>query len=184
MTIYVAAALVVAKLVAMASGRVDPLLALLVALILAGILWIAPASQLAAGQRRSQTAPYGTPARDRSRRAASGHELPEKAAALRARGARAEHHEVSAAACRGWSRGERRCHVRASAEHIAGGVEAFDLVACLGESAVDLYAKLFDRHGSGGGAVRRHNRSCDQCRLIASGCRTASNDSGRMGGST
>src|SRR5215470_8374332 len=47
--IYVAAALVGAALVAMASGRVDPLLALLVALILAGILGIAPASQLAAG---------------------------------------------------------------------------------------------------------------------------------------
>jgi di/tricarboxylate transporter len=47
--IYVAGALVVAALVAMASGRVDPLLALLVALILAGILGIAPADQLAAG---------------------------------------------------------------------------------------------------------------------------------------
>lgn len=47
--IYVAAGIVVAALVAMASGRVDPLLALLVALILAGILGIAPADQLAAG---------------------------------------------------------------------------------------------------------------------------------------
>src|SRR5262245_10465525 len=47
--IYVAAGLVVAALVAMASGRVDPLLALLVALILAGILGIAPADQLASG---------------------------------------------------------------------------------------------------------------------------------------
>src|SRR5262249_25698696 len=47
--IYVAAALVGAALVAMASGRVDPLLALLVALILAGILGIAPADQLASG---------------------------------------------------------------------------------------------------------------------------------------
>jgi len=47
--IYVAAGLVVATLVAMASGRVDPLLALLVALILAAILGIAPANQLAAG---------------------------------------------------------------------------------------------------------------------------------------
>ncbi|MGN6168301.1 MAG: SLC13 family permease [Solirubrobacteraceae bacterium] len=49
MMIYVAAGLVIAALVAMASGRVDPLLALLVTLILAGILGIAPADQLAAG---------------------------------------------------------------------------------------------------------------------------------------
>jgi di/tricarboxylate transporter len=47
--IYVAAILVVGALVAMASGRVDPLVALLVALILAGILGIAPAEQLAGG---------------------------------------------------------------------------------------------------------------------------------------
>jgi hypothetical protein len=47
--IYVAAGLVLAALVAMASGRVDPLLALLVVLILAAILGIAPADQLAAG---------------------------------------------------------------------------------------------------------------------------------------
>ncbi|HTX12991.1 MAG TPA: SLC13 family permease [Solirubrobacteraceae bacterium] len=47
--IYVAAGLVIATLVAMASGAVDPLIALLVALILAGILGIAPADQLAAG---------------------------------------------------------------------------------------------------------------------------------------
>jgi di/tricarboxylate transporter len=47
--IYVAAVLVVVTLVVMASGIVDPLLALLVALILAGILGIAPASRLAAG---------------------------------------------------------------------------------------------------------------------------------------
>src|SRR5262245_35658080 len=47
--IYVAAGLVVAALVAMASGRIDPLLALLVALILAGILGIAPPAQLASG---------------------------------------------------------------------------------------------------------------------------------------
>jgi hypothetical protein len=47
--IYVAAGLVVAALVAMAAGRVDPLVALLVALILAGILGIAPADQLAPG---------------------------------------------------------------------------------------------------------------------------------------
>jgi di/tricarboxylate transporter len=47
--IYLAAGLVVAALVAMGSGKVDPLLALLVALILAGILGIAPADQLAAG---------------------------------------------------------------------------------------------------------------------------------------
>jgi di/tricarboxylate transporter len=46
---YVAAALVVAALVAMVSGRVDPLFALLVALIFAGILGIAPPDQLAAG---------------------------------------------------------------------------------------------------------------------------------------
>ena len=49
MTIYVAAILVVAALAAMASGRVDPLLSLLVALILAGILGIAPVDQLAGG---------------------------------------------------------------------------------------------------------------------------------------
>ena len=47
--IYVAAALVLAALVAMASGRVDPLLALLVVLILAAILGIAPVDQLAGG---------------------------------------------------------------------------------------------------------------------------------------
>src|SRR5262245_32055993 len=47
--IYVAAGLVLATLVAMASGRVDPLLALLVALIAAAILGIAPTDQLAAG---------------------------------------------------------------------------------------------------------------------------------------
>jgi hypothetical protein len=47
--IYVAAGLVVGALVAMASGKVDPLLSVLVALILAGILGIAPADQLAAG---------------------------------------------------------------------------------------------------------------------------------------
>src|SRR5690349_15241994 len=47
--IYVAAVLVIAALLAMASGRVDPLLSLLVVLILAGILGIASAEQLAAG---------------------------------------------------------------------------------------------------------------------------------------
>src|SRR5215468_4983126 len=47
--IYVAAGLVVAALAAMASGKVDPLLALLVALIAAAILGIAPSEQLAAG---------------------------------------------------------------------------------------------------------------------------------------
>jgi di/tricarboxylate transporter len=47
--IYVAGALVVATLVAMASGKVDPLLALLAALIVAAILDIAPPSELAAG---------------------------------------------------------------------------------------------------------------------------------------
>jgi Na+/H+ antiporter NhaD/arsenite permease-like protein len=47
--IYVAAILVVAALVAMASGKVDPLVALLVALILAGILGIAPVEKLAGG---------------------------------------------------------------------------------------------------------------------------------------
>jgi di/tricarboxylate transporter len=49
MKMYVAAVLVVAVLVVMASGRADPLLALLIALILAAILGIAPVSQLAAG---------------------------------------------------------------------------------------------------------------------------------------
>jgi di/tricarboxylate transporter len=47
--IYVAAVLVVAALVVMASGWIDPLLALVVALILAGILGLAPADQLTAG---------------------------------------------------------------------------------------------------------------------------------------
>jgi di/tricarboxylate transporter len=47
--IYVAAGLVIGALVAMASGKVDPLLALLVALILAAILGIAPVSDLTAG---------------------------------------------------------------------------------------------------------------------------------------
>jgi hypothetical protein len=47
--VYVAAALVVAALVAMASGKVDPLLALLVVLILAAILGIATVDQLTAG---------------------------------------------------------------------------------------------------------------------------------------
>jgi di/tricarboxylate transporter len=47
--IYVAAGLVLAALIAMASGKVDPLLALLVALLIAGILGIATPNQLAAG---------------------------------------------------------------------------------------------------------------------------------------
>jgi hypothetical protein len=47
--IYVAAVLVLAALVAMASGRVDPLLAVLVVLVLAAILGIAPTDELAAG---------------------------------------------------------------------------------------------------------------------------------------
>lgn len=47
--IYAAAALVVATLIAMASGRVDPVLALLTALIVAGITGMAPANDLAAG---------------------------------------------------------------------------------------------------------------------------------------
>jgi hypothetical protein len=51
--IYVAAGLVLAALVAMASGNVDPLLALLVVLILAAILGIAPVDQLAAGLSNS-----------------------------------------------------------------------------------------------------------------------------------
>jgi di/tricarboxylate transporter len=47
--IYVAAVLVVATLVAMAAGWVDPIVALLVALVLAGILGLAEPSELAAG---------------------------------------------------------------------------------------------------------------------------------------
>jgi len=47
--IYAAAVLVVAALAAMASGRVDPLLALLVAVILAAILGLAPTQELAVG---------------------------------------------------------------------------------------------------------------------------------------
>jgi len=47
--VYVAACLVVATLIAMASGKVDPLLALLSALILAAIIGIAPVDQLTAG---------------------------------------------------------------------------------------------------------------------------------------
>src|SRR5215831_19873748 len=48
-TLYVAAALVVATLVAMASGRFDPVLSLMVGLIVAGILGIAPPNRLLAG---------------------------------------------------------------------------------------------------------------------------------------
>jgi len=40
-TLYVAAALVIATLLAMASGKFDPVLSLMVALIVAGILGIA-----------------------------------------------------------------------------------------------------------------------------------------------
>ena len=47
--IYAAAVIVVAALVAMASGRVDPVLTLLVALILAGLLRIATPGELFAG---------------------------------------------------------------------------------------------------------------------------------------
>jgi hypothetical protein len=47
--IDVAAGLVVRRWWTMASGRVDPVLALLVTLILAAILGIAPADQLASG---------------------------------------------------------------------------------------------------------------------------------------
>src|SRR6187549_3147137 len=47
--IYVAAAIVIAALVAMASGRVDPVLTLLVALIVAGLLRIATVGELFAG---------------------------------------------------------------------------------------------------------------------------------------
>jgi di/tricarboxylate transporter len=47
--IYVASFLVLATLVAMASRRVDPVLALLVALIVAGVLEIAPVRDLASG---------------------------------------------------------------------------------------------------------------------------------------
>jgi hypothetical protein len=52
--IYVAAGLVMAALVAMASGRVDPLLAILVVLILAAILGIAPVDQVTAGSTTQQ----------------------------------------------------------------------------------------------------------------------------------
>ena len=45
----VAAVIVVAVLVAMTSGKVDPVLALLVALIVAGVLRIAPVADLFAG---------------------------------------------------------------------------------------------------------------------------------------
>src|SRR5499427_3663303 len=48
-TLYVAAAIVVATLVAMASGRFDPVLSLMVALIIAGVLGIAPPNRLLAG---------------------------------------------------------------------------------------------------------------------------------------
>jgi di/tricarboxylate transporter len=48
-TLYVAAVLVVATLVAMASGKFDPVLSLMVALIVAGILGIAPPDRLLAG---------------------------------------------------------------------------------------------------------------------------------------
>lgn len=47
--VYAAAALVVVTLAAMASGKVDPLLALLVSLIVAGIVGVAPPADLAAG---------------------------------------------------------------------------------------------------------------------------------------
>jgi di/tricarboxylate transporter len=47
--VYVAAILVLATLVAMASGKVDPVLSLMVALIVAGVLGIAPPDQLFAG---------------------------------------------------------------------------------------------------------------------------------------
>src|SRR5262252_6306322 len=48
-TLYVAAALVVATLAAMASGKFDPVLSLMVGLIAAGILGIAPPNRLLAG---------------------------------------------------------------------------------------------------------------------------------------
>jgi di/tricarboxylate transporter len=48
-TLYVAAAVVVATLVAMASGKFDPVLSLMVGLIVAGILGIAPPDRLLAG---------------------------------------------------------------------------------------------------------------------------------------
>ncbi|MBE2318795.1 SLC13 family permease [Solirubrobacter sp. CPCC 204708] len=47
--LWVAAALVVGALAAMASGRIDPLLALLVALVLAAIIGVAPVNELASG---------------------------------------------------------------------------------------------------------------------------------------
>jgi di/tricarboxylate transporter len=48
-TLYVAAALVVATLIAMASGKFDPVLSLMVALVVAGIIGIAPPDRLLAG---------------------------------------------------------------------------------------------------------------------------------------
>jgi Na+/H+ antiporter NhaD/arsenite permease-like protein len=48
-TLYVAAALVAATLIAMASGKFDPVLSLMVALIVAGALGIAPPDRLLAG---------------------------------------------------------------------------------------------------------------------------------------
>jgi di/tricarboxylate transporter len=48
-TLYVAAALVTVTLIAMASGKFDPVLSLMVALIVAGILGIAPPDRLLAG---------------------------------------------------------------------------------------------------------------------------------------
>jgi len=48
-TLYVAAALVVTTLAAMASGKFDPVLSLMVGLIVAGILGIAPPNRLLAG---------------------------------------------------------------------------------------------------------------------------------------
>ena len=46
---WVAAALVVTTLAAMASGRVDPIVALLAALVLGAVLDLAPPAELAAG---------------------------------------------------------------------------------------------------------------------------------------
>jgi len=48
-TLYVAGIIVVATLVAMASGKLDPVLSLMVALIVAGMLGIAPPNRLLAG---------------------------------------------------------------------------------------------------------------------------------------
>jgi hypothetical protein len=65
MMIYVAAGLVLAALVAMASGRVDPLLALLVVLILVGILGIAATAAIVTPVALRLASNMGVDPRDR-----------------------------------------------------------------------------------------------------------------------